>query len=360
MAERDLYDILGVERGASTDELRKAYRARAKELHPDRNPDNPQAAEQFKEVNVAYDVLKDPQKRAAYDRFGHDAFRSGASGGPHAGADFGSAFSSMFEDLFGEGFGGHARHARRDTQGEDAGYELGIDLDTAYNGREAKIRVKTMVPCEQCDATGSADKSPPTTCATCGGNGQLRTSQGFMTFARTCPDCGGIGQSLVDPCRFCNGTGRAEDEREVNVNIPPGVDDGNQIRVAGEGHAGFRGNRPGDLYLTIRVRPSSQFRREGADLIAHLSIPVTTAALGGEAEAPTIDGGRAKVQIPAGTQTGKRLRLRGKGMPKLQSSRHGDLYLLITVATPTQLTKRQEKLLREFAEEEKASRVERA
>ncbi len=358
MAEQDLYDLLGVERGASEAEIKKSYRRLAMELHPDRNSGDERAADKFKKVNVAYDILKDPQKRAAYDQFGHAAFNGSMGGrGPHAGADFGASFSDMFEELFGGMMGaspgGNAARHGGSNRGDDIRYELAINLEAAYSGRKVKIRVPSQAPCDACEATGSANRAAPVTCGSCGGAGIVRTTQGFMTFQRTCPSCGGRGRTIADPCRQCRGLGRSERTRDLEVSIPAGIDDGNRLQLRGEGDAGIRGGPTGDLYILVRVRPDQRFEREGADLSCPLQVPVTTAALGGEIQAPTLDGGSAKVSVPVGTQTGQQLRLRGKGMPKLNARGHGDLYLQVFVETPLRLTRKQRKLLEEFAEEER-------
>lgn len=355
MAERDLYEVLGVEREADDGAIKKAYRRLAMELHPDRNPDDESAAERFKEVNAAYDILKDPQKRAAYDRFGSAAFGGGGRGGPggpHAGADFGAAFTDMFEELFGGAMGGR-RGARGSNRGSDIRYEIAIDLEEAYAGKKVRVRVPSLVACDACKQTGSSSGKEPAACRHCNGTGVLRTQQSIMTFERTCPHCRGVGKMISDPCRHCRGAGRMESKRDVDVTIPPGMDDGHQLKVRGEGEAGIRGGPPGDLFIVVRVRRHRKFERSRADLRTSLQVPFTTAVLGGEMRAPTLDGGWTQVTVPEGTQPGQQLRLRGKGMPRVNTSGHGDLYLTVHLQTPTRLTRRQRKLMEEFAEEER-------
>ena len=357
MSKRDYYDVLGVARGASADELKKAFRQKAKVLHPDRNRDDPQAEARFKEVNEAYDILKDPQKRAAYDQFGHAAVDGSAGAGFGGGGfgargsgDFSSAFADVFDDLFGQ-FGGRARGGQGgQVRGADLRYNLSITLEDAFNGKQATIRVPTAVTCDACDGSGAEAGAQPETCSTCAGHGKVRAQQGFFTIERTCPSCGGRGQVITNPCSSCNGAGRRREERTLNVQIPKGVEDGNRIRLAGEGEAGMMGGPPGDLYIFIDMEPHGIFRREGPDLFCRIPVPMDLAALGGHIEAPTLDGGRARVAIPAGAQSGKQFRLRGKGMPVLRQNREGDLYIEVAVETPTNLTKRQKELLEEFRE----------
>lgn len=358
MSKRDYYDVLGVARGASADDMKKAFRGKAKELHPDRNRDNPDAETKFKEVNEAYDVLKDPQKRAAYDQFGHAAVDgSGGAGGfggggfgarGAGGGDFSSAFADVFDDLFGQ-FGGRQRGGQGgQVRGADLRYNLSISLEDAFKGKQATIRVPTAVACDSCNGSGAEAGAKPETCATCAGHGKVRAQQGFFTIERSCPTCGGRGQVITNPCSGCNGAGRKREERTLNVQIPKGVEDGNRIRLAGEGEAGMMGGPPGDLYIFIDIEGHPIFRREGPDLFCRIPVPMDLAALGGHIEAPTIDGGRARVAIPAGAQSGKQFRLRGKGMPVLRQNREGDLYIEVGVETPTNLTKRQKELLEEF------------
>jgi len=357
MAKADYYDLLGVNRSASEAELKKAYRKKAMELHPDRNKDNPDAETKFKEVNEAYDVLKDADKKAAYDRFGHAAFENGGGpragqGGFHGGADFASAFSDVFDDLFGN-FGGGQRTGggQRARRGSDLRYNLRVSLEDAYLGKQTTLNVPGSVACETCNGTGAEGGSEPSTCPTCSGMGKVRAQQGFFTVERTCPTCSGRGQIIKNPCGSCGGDGRVEKERTLSVNIPPGVETGTRIRLAGEGEAGERGGPPGDLYLFIEVNPHPIFERDGVNLYCRIPVSLTTAALGGELEAPTPDGGRSRVKVPAGVQSGKQLRLRAKGMPALRGQSFGDLYTELAVETPVNLSTRQKELLKEFEDE---------
>jgi molecular chaperone DnaJ len=356
MAKRDFYEVLGVSRGASAEEIKKAYRQKAKELHPDRNKNNPEAEARFKEVNEAYDALKDPEKKAAYDRFGHAAFEGGMGGASagagargFAGGDFASAFSDVFDDLFGDfmrGGGGGGR--QRAARGSDLRYNLRVTLEEAYRGAQKTIAVPTSVTCSACSGTGAEGGAEPVTCPTCNGMGKVRAQQGFFTVERTCPTCGGIGQMIKNPCRVCHGSGRVHKERALSVNIPPGVETGTRIRLAGEGEAGLRGGPPGDLYIFIEVAEHPIFQRDGTNLFCRVPVSFPTAALGGEVEVPTIDGGRSRVKVPAGAQSGKQMRLRGKGMPALRGGAPGDMFIELAVETPVNLTPRQKELLREF------------
>ena len=353
MAKRDYYDVLGVKRGASADEIKKAYRSKAKMLHPDRNKDKPETEAQFKEVNEAYDVLKDDNRKAAYDRYGHAAFEGGmGGGGPRGGqgqGDFASAFSDVFEDLFGDFMGGQRGGGRNRAQrGSDLRYNLRVTLEEAFRGMQKSINVPTSVSCDVCSGTGAEGGAQPQTCPTCSGMGKVRAQQGFFTVERSCPTCGGLGQTIKNPCKTCHGAGRIEKERTLSVNIPAGVETGTRIRMAGEGEAGLRGGPSGDLYIFIEVREHALFQREGVNLYCRIPVSVTTAALGGEVEVPTIDGGRSRVKIPAGSQTGKQMRLRSKGMPALRGGGSGDMLIEISVETPVNLTSRQRELLREF------------
>ena len=355
MAKRDYYEVLGVARGASADDIKKAYRQKAKELHPDRNKDNPDSEARFKEVNEAYDVLKDDTKKAAYDRFGHGAFDGSMGGGPRPGGaygngDFASAFSDVFEDLFGDFMGGRggAGGRPRASRGSDLRYNLRVTLEEAYSGIQKTINVPTSVACGACSGTGAEGGAEPQTCPTCSGMGKVRAQQGFFTVERTCPTCGGAGQIVKNPCKTCHGAGRVEKDRSLSVNIPAGVETGTRIRLAGEGEAGMRGGPAGDLYIFIEVREHALFQRDGVNLYCRVPVAMTTAAMGGKVEVPTIDGGRSNVTVPAGTQGGKQLRLRGKGMPALRGGGTGDMLIEIAVETPVNLTSRQRELLREF------------
>jgi molecular chaperone DnaJ len=360
MAKRDYYDVLGVKKGASADEIKKAYRQKAKELHPDRNSDKPDAESQFKEANEAYEVLKDGDKKAAYDRFGHAAFEGGmggGGGGPRpggpgfGGGDFTSAFSDVFDDLFGD-FMGQQRGGggRRAARGSDLRYNLRVTMEEAFSGLQKTIKVPTAVACNTCDGTGAEGGVEPTTCPTCSGMGKVRAQQGFFTVERTCPTCSGLGQIIKNPCKACGGAGRVEKDRALNVNIPAGVETGTRIRLAGEGEAGMRGGPPGDLYIFVEVAPHELFERDGTNLYCRVPVSMAKAALGGQVEVPTIDGGRGRVQIPAGSQSGRQMRLRGKGMPALRGGAAGDMFIELAVETPVNLTNRQKELLREFEE----------
>ncbi len=352
MSKRDYYELLGLSKGASADEIKKAYRAKAKELHPDRNADNHNAEAQFKEVNEAYDVLKDADKKAAYDRFGHAAFEGGMGGGGRPGGqgDFTSAFSDVFDDLFGDFMGGGRRSGGRNraTRGSDLRYNLRVSLEEAYKGLQKSIKVPTSVQCGSCNGTGAESGSEPTTCPTCSGMGKVRATQGFFTVERTCPTCSGLGQMIKNPCRSCSGAGRVEKDRSLSVNVPAGVETGTRIRLSGEGEAGMRGGPAGDLYIFIEVEEHKIFNRDGLNLFCRVPVSMSSAALGGDIEVPTIDGGRSRVKIPQGSQSGRQMRLRGKGMPAIKSSHSGDMFIELAVETPVNLTSRQKELLREF------------
>lgn len=354
MAKRDYYETLGISKGASADEIKKAYRQKAKELHPDRNSDNPKAEAQFKEAGEAYEVLKDADKKAAYDRYGHAAFEGGMGGGGRSGGmggqgDFGSAFSDIFDDLFGN-MGGAARGGGRPraARGNDLRYNLRVTLEEAYSGLQKTITVPTSVSCSSCNGTGAEGGSEPQTCPTCSGMGKVRAQQGFFTVERTCPTCNGMGQTIKNPCTSCHGAGRVEKEKSLSVSIPAGVETGTRIRLAAEGEAGMRGGPTGDLYIFIEVRDHDLFERESTNLFCRVPVSMATAALGGDIEVPTIDGGRSRVKIPAGSQSGRQMRLRAKGMPSLRGGAHGDMFIEMAVETPVNLTAKQKELLREF------------
>ncbi|TSD84521.1 molecular chaperone DnaJ [Mycobacterium sp. KBS0706] len=352
MAKQDFYDLLGVARGAGADEIKKAYRKLAMQYHPDRNPGDHAAEHKFKEINEAYDVLKDEQKRAAYDRFGHAAFDGGAGPRGPGGADFSGGFADIFEEMFGDFMGGRRGGQRAQAgRGSDVRFNLEITLEEAFLGKQATVKVPSSVGCEVCDGSGAEPGSQPVTCPTCGGAGRVRASQGFFTVERTCPGCGGQGRVIKNPCRNCSGSGRVRKDKTLKVDIPPGVDDGTRIRLSNEGESGMRGAPPGDLYIFLSVRPHALFQRDGADLFCKAPIPMSTAALGGPIEIPAIDGGRAKITVPAGTQSGARFRLRGKGMSVLRSAGRGDMYVELQVETPVNLSKRQRELLEEFERE---------
>jgi molecular chaperone DnaJ len=345
MAKRCYYEVLEVARAASDGQLKAAFRKLAMKYHPDRNPDD-DSEHRFKEINEAYEVLKDADKRAAYDRFGHAAFEHGGAGaGGNFGADFGSAFSDLFEGIFGMA-GGRGRSGRE--RGADLRYNMEISLDEAFAGKNAQIRIPTSVSCEACSGTGAKSGTKPKTCPTCGGAGRIRHAQGFFTLERTCPACQGRGQVIDSPCPSCSGAGRVTRERMLSVNIPPGVEDGTRIRLSGEGEAGVRGGPAGDLYIFLSLAAHPFFQRDGADLHCRVPISMVAAALGGEFEVPTIDGGKTRVKVPEGTQSGRRFRLQDKGMPVLRSKQSGDMYVQVVVETPQSLTKRQRELLAEF------------
>jgi molecular chaperone DnaJ len=348
MAKQDYYATLGVAREAGADELKKAYRKLAMQFHPDRNPGDASAEARFKEVNEAYDVLKDEQKRAAYDRFGHAAFEAGGGGGggfdPSGGAGLGDIFDQMFGDFMGRSRGGAAKRGGADIK---AGVE--IDLPDAFAGTKVQVRVPTRVQCDACNGTGSESKERSSdACSTCGGAGKVRAQQGFFLIERACPTCGGRGRVIRNPCRVCQGAGTVQRERTIQVSIPAGVEDGTRIRIAGEGEAGTAGTPPGDLYVHVGLRPHELFHRDGAHILCRVPVRMPLAALGGEIEVPAIDGSRAKVKIPAGTQTGDQFRLRGKGFSVLRSQQRGDMVIQVAVETPQHLTRRQRELLEEF------------
>jgi molecular chaperone DnaJ len=348
---RDYYEVLGVERGADGETLKKAYRRLAMQHHPDRNPGDGEAEKRFKELNEAYDVLKDDQKRAAYDRFGHAAFENG---GGRGGADFGFNFASGFADIFDEMFGDFTGRGGRQGanggggRGADLRYNLEVTLEDAFRGKQATIRVPTTVACEDCTGTGAAKGSKPTQCDHCHGRGRVRAQQGFFTIERTCPVCQGSGRVIKTPCKTCHGHGRVRKEKTLSVNIPAGVEDGTRIRLGGEGEAGLRGAPPGDLYIFLSLAPHRLFQRDGANVYCRVPIPMTTAALGGSIEVPCVDGSRARITIPPGTQPGHQFRMKGKGMSVMRTAQRGDMYVETAVETPVHLSKRQKELLEEF------------
>ena len=351
MSKRDYYEVLGLSKGASADEIKKGYRRKAKELHPDRNTSDPNAESKFKEANEAYDVLKDPERKAAYDRFGHAAFEGGmGGGGGQRKGDFSSAFSDVFDDLFGDFMGGGQRGGGRSraSRGSDLRYNLEISLEDAYSGLQKSINVPTSVQCSSCNGSGAAGGSEPSTCPTCSGMGKVRASQGFFTVERTCPSCSGMGQVISNPCSSCGGQGRSNKDRSLSVNVPAGVETGTRIRLSNEGEAGLRGGPAGDLYIFIEVREHKIFQRDGNSLFCRIPVSMSGAALGGDIEVPTIDGGRSRVKIPVGSQSGRQMRLRGKGMPAIKSAHKGDMFIEIAVETPVNLTSKQRELLREF------------
>lgn len=353
----DYYSVLGVAKNASEDDLKKAYRKLAMQYHPDKNHGNAEAEKKFKAINEAYDVLKDPQKRAAYDRFGHDAFTNGMGSGGGGGGGFSGfnagSFSDIFEDLFSEFTGGRrggggAQAQASAARGSDLRYNLDISLEDAFRGKQQNIKVTTSASCDSCHGSGAEKGSSPETCSACNGRGAQRVQQGFFTVERTCGNCQGTGKVIKNPCKICAGSGRTRKEKTLNVSIPAGVEEGTRIRLAGEGEAGFRSGPAGDLYIFLSIKPHRIFKRDGANIYCSVPLPFTTASLGGHIEVPTIDGGRVKVTIPEGTQTGHQFRLKGKGMSVLRSQAKGDMYIEVAVETPVNLSKKQKDLLKEF------------
>jgi molecular chaperone DnaJ len=349
MAKRDYYEILGVAKNASEADLKKAFRRLAMKHHPDRNPGDKAAEESFKEAKEAYEVLTDPQKRAAYDQFGHAGVDPSAGGGPRGGA----SFSDIFEDIFGDIFGGGRGGGSRVYRGSDLQYNLEITLEEAVFGTEVKIRVPSLVECGECHGSGAEKGTTPETCGTCGGVGQVRMQQGFFSVQQTCPRCHGTGKLITSPCHACHGQGRVEEHKTLSVKVPAGVDSGDRIRLSGEGEAGINGGPPGDLYVQIHVKPHKLFTRKGNDLLCEVPISFVTAALGGDLEIPTLDG-RVNLKIPEETQSGRLFRLRGKGVKSVHGGARGDMICRVSVETPVNLTKRQKELLRELDETMKA------
>jgi molecular chaperone DnaJ len=349
MVDSDYYELLQVQRGADERTLKSAYRRLAMECHPDRNPGCKDSEARFKAISEAYDCLKDPQKRAAYDRFGHAAFRNGGAGGFGAGAqDFGS-FSDIFENIFGEFMNGQQSDRRSNAlRGSDLRYDLEISLEDAFAGKQVELRIDTTAKCEPCDGTGAKTGTSARPCTMCLGRGQVRAQQGFFVVERTCPTCRGVGQVIADPCDKCRGEGRVERQRSLEVRIPAGVDEGTRIRLAGEGEAGVRGGPNGDLYIFVHLARHALFQREGTTLFVRCPVSITTAALGGCIEVPGLDRQKHSINIPAGIQSGKQLRQRGAGMPVLNGRGHGDMVIQVEVETPTKLSSKQRELLEEF------------
>jgi molecular chaperone DnaJ len=360
MAKRDYYEILGVKKDTSADEMKKAYRKKAMEYHPDKNQGNKDAEIKFKELNEAYEVLKDDQKRGAYDRFGHAAFEGGRGpsgpggmGGGAAGFDPGS-FSDIFEEMFGDFMGGGGRGrgggggASGAQRGSDLRYTLEVSLEQAFKGTKANLNIPLLAECDICHGSGAEPGTSVETCPTCNGRGVVRAQSGFFTVERPCHTCGGTGKIIKHPCKGCGGQGRKRKDKKLEVNIPAGVDDGTRIRLAGEGEAGVRGGQSGDLYVEISVKPHRLFKREDSQLFCRVPVSMVTATIGGAVEVPTIDGGRVKMNVPTGTQSGTQMRLSGKGMSMLRSSNRGDMYVEIAVETPVNLSKKQKDLLQEF------------
>jgi len=352
--KRCYYETLECQKGATADVLKSAYRKLAMRFHPDKNPGDHTAEIKFKEISEAYEVLKDDQKRAAYDRFGHAAFEGGmGAAGARAGFGDFSSFGDVFEDIFGQMMGGMGR-GKRQNRGQDLRYNLTITLEEAFRGRSAEIKVPTQVACETCSGSGAEPGHSPETCPSCAGHGKVRATQGFFTIERTCSSCRGSGKIIRNPCKTCRGSGLVQKDRMLNVDVPPGVEEGTRIRLSGEGAAGVNGGPAGDLYIFLSVAEHPIFQRDGHDLHCRAPVSFVTAAMGGSIEVPTLDGGRAKVAIPEGAQPGRQFRLRGKGMPVLRSAQRGDLYVELAVETPVKLTKRQKELLREFEAESQA------
>jgi len=353
MSKQDYYELLGVGKDADEGTLKKAFRKAAMQYHPDRNPGDEAAEKKFKEMGEAYEVLKDPEKRAAYDRYGHAAFEGGMGGSGGQGQG-GFDFSDVFEEFFGDFMGGGGRRQRGGAQagrGSDMRFNMEITLEEAFAGKTDKITVPTSVACKPCGGSGAEPGSKPEVCDTCGGQGKVRTSQGFFMVERTCPKCQGTGRVILNPCKPCRGAGKVREEKTLQVKIPQGVDEGTRIRLSGEGEAGSRGAPPGDLYIFLSIKPHPIFKRDSDMLYCQVPIPMSTATLGGQIEVPTIGAGRARIKIPVGTQSGRQFRLRGKGMPELNGGFVGDMIIETSVETPVNLTKRQRELLEEFAAE---------
>ena len=353
MGKRDYYDVLGVGKSANKEEIKKAYRKLALKYHPDKNKGDKAAEEKFKEASEAYHVLSDEKRKTNYDQFGHAAFQGGGQGG-FGNFDFSSSFSDIFEDVFGDfgdfGFGSprRSRSGRATNRGNDLRYDITIDLNDAFTGTEKKINYTTYKKCKTCSGSGAKPGSKPSACSYCGGQGRVRSNQGFFTIQQTCPECGGEGEKITSPCSSCSGMGKEQSKENISIKIPKGVDDGTRIRLAGKGEAGNKGGSNGDLYLFVSVKSHSIFKRSEENLYYELPISFTDAALGAIVEVPSIDGGKTKIKIPSGTQSGKQLRLKGKGMPILKRDDFGDLYIRIATEIPTSLSKKQKELLKEF------------
>jgi len=350
MAKRDYYEVLGVNKSSSADQIKSAYRKLAVKHHPDKNEGDKAAEEKFKEASEAYHVLSNSERKQNYDNFGHSAFENGGGGrGGFGNFDFSSHFSDIFEDFFGEGFGGGGRRSRRsNNRGSDLRYDLSITLEESYTGKKQDIKFSTSEKCETCSGSGSKPGHNPGTCSMCGGHGQVRSSQGFFTVQQTCPQCSGSGEEITNPCTSCNGQGKKQTSKRLSVTIPKGVDDGTRIRLAGKGEAGSRSANNGDLYLFINVHSHDFFKRSEENLFFECPISIADASLGTSMEIPTIDGGKAKIKIPSGTQSGKQFRLKGKGMPFMRGSGNGDLYVQVNTEVPVSLNKEQKELLEKF------------
>lgn len=353
MSKADYYDVLGVARDADEKALKGAFRKQAMKYHPDRNPGDGEAEAKFKEIGEAYEALKNPQKRAAYDRFGHAAFENGGAGA--GGSPFGGgSMGDIFEDIFGEMMGGGRRSSGGRSRGADLRYNMEISLEEAFAGKTAEIEIPSSITCDSCSGSGAKAGTSPSTCTTCGGVGQVRASQGFFSIQRTCHACQGRGEVITDPCGICSGSGKTVENKALSVNVPAGIEDGTRIRLAGEGEAGSIGGPQGDLYIFLSIKPHQFFQRDGADIYCRVPISMTTAALGGQFEVGTVDGGKTRVKVPEGTQNSKQFRLRSKGMPVMRSNQTGDMYIQVAIETPQNLTKRQRELLNEFEQESSA------
>ena len=352
MADKDYYDILGVRQDASESELKQSYRKLAMKYHPDRNKGDKNAEKKFKEISEAYEVLKDPQKKSAYDQFGHDAFKQGGAGGFHQQGfgNFGSGFSDIFEEFFGGGFGSSG-DSRRPQRGSDIRYNMTLSLQEAFTGKKTNIKIPSSFDCDSCNGTGGAGGSKPSTCPTCKGYGKVRSSSGFFTVERTCSTCGGVGESIRNPCIKCSGTGQLKKQKTISITIPPGVDNGTRIRIAGEGERGQRGASSGDLYIFANIKSNELFHRDESNIFFQFPVSVITAILGGEIEVPTIDGKKAILKIPPGTQSFQQFRLKNKGMSILRQNRRGDMYVEINVEIPVNLTNKQKEIIKKFEQE---------
>ncbi len=344
---RDYYDILGLPKSASDSQIKSSYRKLAMKYHPDRNPGDKKAEDKFKEISESYEILKDPQKKAAYDQYGHAAFSQGSSGGASGGfSGFGSGgFSDIFEDMFGMGGGSERRSA---STGSDLRYDLSVSLEQAYSGDQVEISLTVPTKCESCNGSGANKGSQPKQCSQCGGYGKVRAQQGFFTIERTCAACSGVGEIIGDPCRLCSGQGRVNKNKKLSVNVPAGVDNGTRIRLSGEGEAGARGSSPGDLYIFIDIKDHSIFQRDGKDTFIEVPVSFIDAILGNSIQVPCIDGSKAKMNLNSGTQSGTRLRMKGKGMPGLRGGSRGDQYVQINVETPVGISRKQEDLFKQI------------
>ncbi len=350
MTKRDYYEVLGVNKAASPDQIKSAYRKLAVKHHPDKNKGDKASEEKFKEASEAYHVLSNQERKQNYDNFGHAAFENGGGGRGFGNFDFSGSFSDIFEDFFGEGFGGSGRSRRSNNRGSDLRYDLSISLGEAYSGKKHDIKFSTSDKCNTCNGSGAKPGNNISACSMCGGHGQVRSSQGFFTVQQTCPQCSGSGEEITNPCESCEGIGKQQVTKRLSVTIPKGVDDGTRIRLAGKGEAGSRGSSNGDLYIFVNVYSHELFKRSDENLFFEFPISITDAALGTELKIPTIDGGKAKIKIPSGTQNGKQFRLKGKGMPLMRGNNYGDLYVQITTEVPVSLNKEQKELLEKFRE----------